>query len=113
MERSLRALVTLRTTQLPPTVAMRAREVATPSAADLAAAEADVVIVRRHYVPPAPLTTKKPEPARRNSQGAQAEQGRGPEQRRTNRRRGPGSGQPAGGDHEPGGDQSRGDQTSG
>ena len=59
MERSLRALVSTRTTQLPFDVAMRAREVAQPSAQDLADAERDLVIVRRHYVPPAPLVTKK------------------------------------------------------
>jgi hypothetical protein len=38
---------------------MRAREVATPSATDLAAAEQELQIVRRHYVPPAPLATAK------------------------------------------------------
>jgi hypothetical protein len=59
MERSLRALVSLRSTQVTPTVAMRAREVATPTAADLAEAEKELVIVRRYYVPPAPLTTSK------------------------------------------------------
>ncbi len=57
VERSLRALVSTRTTQLSPTVAMRAREVATPTRADLAAAEEELVIVRRHYIPPAPLAT--------------------------------------------------------
>lgn len=56
VERSLRALVSTRTTQLPPTVAMRAREVAAPTQADLMAAEQELVIVRRHYVPPMPLT---------------------------------------------------------
>lgn len=64
MERSLRALVSTRTTQLPFDVAMRAREVAQPSAQDLAEAERDLVIVRRHYVPPAPLVTKKNEAGR-------------------------------------------------
>ena len=59
MERALRALVSTRSTQLTPTVAMRAREVATPSAADLAAAEQELQIVRRHYIPPAPLATTK------------------------------------------------------
>ena len=34
--------------------AMRARDAARPTAADLAAAERDLVIVRRHYVPPDP-----------------------------------------------------------
>ena len=55
-DRALRALVSIRATQLPPTAAMRAREVGTPTAEDLAAAERDLVIVRRHYQPPAPLT---------------------------------------------------------
>ncbi|SDP49022.1 hypothetical protein SAMN04515671_4467 [Nakamurella panacisegetis] len=59
MERSLRALVSTRTTQLPPTVAMRAREVANPTAADLARAEEELIIVRRFYVPPAPLVAGK------------------------------------------------------
>ncbi len=62
MERSLRALVSTRTTQLSPTIAMRAREVAAPSPADLAAAEEELVIVRRHYIPPAPLVTAKKVP---------------------------------------------------
>jgi hypothetical protein len=57
VERSLRALVSTRTTQLPPDIAMRAREVAAPTHADLVAAEQELVIVRRYYVPPAPLAT--------------------------------------------------------
>ncbi len=57
MDRSLRALVSIRTTQLPPTVALRAREFANPSPADLAEAERSLVLVRRFYVPPTPLTT--------------------------------------------------------
>jgi len=81
MERSLRALVTLRSTQLSPTVAMRAREVADPAAADLAAADRDLVLVRRHYVPPTPLTTSK--------RSDQSVPGREPEQRgRAESRRG-------------------------
>lgn len=40
-----------RPTQLPSDLAARAREVATPTADDLAAAEAEVVLVRRNYVP--------------------------------------------------------------
>lgn len=44
-----------RGTQLSSADALRAREFAQPTADDLAAAEADVVLVRRHYVPPAPL----------------------------------------------------------
>jgi len=55
-ERSLRSLVTTRSTQVSSTAALRAREVALPSVAELAAAEADLVIVRRHYVPPTTLT---------------------------------------------------------
>jgi hypothetical protein len=55
-DRALRALVSTRSTQLPSTAAMRAREVGTPTAEDLAAAERDLVIVRRHYQPPTPLT---------------------------------------------------------
>lgn len=64
-DRSLRALVTTRPTQLSPSAAMRARDVAAPSAADLAEAAADLVIVRRNYVPPAPLP-----PARKRVAGA-------------------------------------------
>ena len=48
----MRSLVTTRGTQVSPTAAMRAREVALPDDADLADAERDVVLVRRHYVPP-------------------------------------------------------------
>lgn len=54
-ERSLRSLVTTRSTQVTPSAALRAREVALPSAEDLAQAEAETVIVRRHYVPPTVL----------------------------------------------------------
>jgi len=88
MERTLRALVSTRTTQLPPTIAMRAREVATPSPADLAAAERDLVIVRRYYVPPAPFSTgKKPD----QGQGRSADQhGGGTDARRSGRRPAPG-----------------------
>lgn len=67
-ERSLRSLVTTRSTQVSSTAAMRAREVALPDAADLAAAEADLVIVRRHYVPPTSLSTGR-RPDRRPGQG--------------------------------------------
>jgi hypothetical protein len=78
MERALRALVSTRSTQLPPTVAMRAREVATPSAADLAAAEQELQIVRRHYIPPAPLaTTKKAQGADRHPPEGRATDNRG------------------------------------
>jgi hypothetical protein len=69
-ERLLRALVSTRPTQLPPTVAMRAREVGAPTPEDMARAEQEVVIIRRNYVPPAPLTTAR-RPPRAKGQGAQ------------------------------------------
>lgn len=47
---------------------MRAREVAQPSAQDLADAERYLVIVRRHYVPPAPLVTKKGDAAKTSAE---------------------------------------------
>ena len=62
-ERSLRSLVSTRSTQVSPTIAMRAREVAVPTAADLAEAERDLVIVRRHYTPPTPLTAGRKRPS--------------------------------------------------
>jgi hypothetical protein len=63
--------VTTRATQVSPTAALRAREVALPSVAELAAAEADLVIVRRHYVPPTTLTAGRRQdwPNRRGSAG--------------------------------------------
>lgn len=65
-ERSLRSLVTTRSSQVSPVAAMRAREVALPSEADLAAAEAEVTIVRRHYMPPTALTAgRRPDRSRR------------------------------------------------
>jgi hypothetical protein len=88
MERSLRALVSTRTTQLPFDVAMRAREVAQPSAQDLADAERDLVLVRRHYVPPAPLA-KKSDATGKGSSGRPDEAGRG-DGRRGGRRSGRG-----------------------
>lgn len=66
---------------------MRAREVANPSATELSAAEQDLVIVRRHYVPPAPLptTTKPIDPAA--PEGRPADQrGRVPDSRRGTRK---------------------------
>jgi len=70
-ERSLRSLVTTRSSQVSPTAALRAREVALPSADDLAAAERDLVIVRRHYVPPTALSTGRRQewPNKRGSAG--------------------------------------------
>ena len=72
-DRSLRALVSLRGTQVPTDLAVRAREFATPTPEDLAAADAEVVLVRRHYVPSTPLTTgsrRKDETARTDEQSA-------------------------------------------
>lgn len=90
MERSLRALVSTRTTQLPFDVAMRAREVAAPSAQDLADAESELVLVRRHYVPPEPLVTKKGDAAGRSGSGRSEDTaGRG-DGRRAGRRSGRG-----------------------
>ncbi len=60
-ERSLRGLVSTRDTQVPSELAMRAREVDLPSAAELAEIDAELILVRRHYRPPAPL----PAPGRR------------------------------------------------
>lgn len=72
-ERSLRALVTTRSTQVSPTAALRAREVAMPSADDLAVAEAELVVVRRHYVPPTALAAglRRDRPERRPAGGNQ------------------------------------------
>jgi hypothetical protein len=51
-ERSLRGIVGAGSSQVGVTGAMRARDAARPTAEELAAAERDLVIVRRHYVPP-------------------------------------------------------------
>ena len=51
-ERGLRGIVGAGPSQVTGASAMRARDAARPTAADLAAAERDVVIVHRHYVPP-------------------------------------------------------------
>jgi hypothetical protein len=51
-ERSLRGIVGAGSSQVGVVGAMRARDAARPTAEDLAAAERDVVIVRRRYVPP-------------------------------------------------------------
>ena len=71
-ERSLRSLVTTRSTQLSPTAALRAREAAQPTDDDLATAEAELTIVRRHYVPPTALTTGRRQDwqGRRGSSGS-------------------------------------------
>jgi hypothetical protein len=54
-ERSLRGIVGAGSSQVGVAGAMRARDAARPTAEDLAAAERDLVIVRRHYVPPGTL----------------------------------------------------------
>ena len=66
-DRALRQLAGNRATQLPPVVAMRAREVGRPSAADIAAAEAELVIVRRYYVPPGEPAADTPDTRRARS----------------------------------------------
>jgi hypothetical protein len=52
IERGLRGIVGAGPSQVGVLGAMRARDAARPTAEDLAAAERDLVIVRRHYVPP-------------------------------------------------------------
>lgn len=70
-ERGAHALEGNRATQLPSAEAMRAREWAAPGPADLAAAEAELVIVRRHYRPPEPLPTKsRPATGQQNRTGS-------------------------------------------
>ncbi len=54
-ERSLRGIVGAGSSQVGVVGAMRARDAARPTAEDLAAAERDLVIARRHYVPPGAL----------------------------------------------------------
>ncbi len=71
---------------------MRAREVAAPSAADLDAAERELSIVRRYYVPPAPLATVKKSPDDTRAGPGSTEQrtgerdGRPSESRKANRK---------------------------
>ncbi|MBB5869852.1 hypothetical protein F4553_003231 [Allocatelliglobosispora scoriae] len=50
-ERGLRGLVGAGSTQVSVSAAMRARDAARPTAEDLARAEEELVIVRRHWVP--------------------------------------------------------------
>lgn len=52
LERGLRGIVGAGPSQVGVSGAMRARDAARPTPEDLAAAERDLVIVRRHYVPP-------------------------------------------------------------
>ncbi|MDQ2848415.1 MAG: hypothetical protein M3Y77_19180 [Actinomycetota bacterium] len=65
-DHGLRGLEASRSTQVSPTVAMRAREYATPTAEDLAEAERDVQLVRRKYVPPTPLQASRRRGGRRD-----------------------------------------------
>jgi hypothetical protein len=58
-ERGLRGLVGAGPSQVGVSGAMRARDAARPRPEDIAAAESDLVIVRRNYVPP---DTIRPEP---------------------------------------------------
>jgi hypothetical protein len=51
-ERNLRGIVGAGSSQVGVVGAMRARDAARPTADDIAAAERDLVIIRRHYVPP-------------------------------------------------------------
>lgn len=51
-ERGLRGIVGAGPSQVSGVSAMRARDAARPTAQDLAQAERDVVVVRRHYIPP-------------------------------------------------------------
>jgi hypothetical protein len=50
-ERGLRGLVGSGSSQVSPTAALRARDAARPTDADTAAAERDLVIIRRNWVP--------------------------------------------------------------
>jgi len=56
-ERGLRGLVGAGSSQVSVTAAMRARDAARPTDADLASAETDLVIVKRGWVPRDPLTS--------------------------------------------------------
>lgn|SRR5690606_22634039 len=55
-ERGLRGLIGAGASQVSAGAALRARDAARPTDSDLAAAEADLVIVRRGWVPRDPLT---------------------------------------------------------
>lgn len=55
-----------RSSQLTPNQAMRAREFARPTDDDLAEAEAELVVVRRNYVPPTPLQSSRRRGRRRD-----------------------------------------------
>ena len=68
-ERGLRGLVGAGPTQVPVVAAMRARDASQPTAEDLAAAEAELVVVRRHYVPPGDLAGGPGAPRRPQGRG--------------------------------------------
>jgi len=51
-DRGLRGLVGAGSTAVPVAAAMRARDASRPTEDDLAAAERELQVVRRHYVPP-------------------------------------------------------------
>lgn len=53
-ERGLRGLIGGGTSQVSPGAALRARDASRPGADDLARAEAELTIVRRHWTPPTP-----------------------------------------------------------
>jgi hypothetical protein len=55
-ERGLRGLVSAGPTQVQTGAALRARDASRPTEEDVRRAEQDVVVVRRHYVPPDRLT---------------------------------------------------------
>ncbi|MTD13482.1 hypothetical protein GIS00_05925 [Nakamurella sp. YIM 132087] len=70
-DRALAELVSTRSTQVPVDLALRAREYALPTAEDMAEAEEQVQLVRRHYVPPTPFAGAR----------GQSKQGRRPDRR--------------------------------
>jgi len=65
-DRGLRGLEASRSSQLSPNQAMRAREFARPTDDDLAEAEAELLVVRRNYVPPTPLQSSRRRGRRRD-----------------------------------------------
>lgn len=60
-ERGLRGLIGAGPSQVGVSGALRARDAARPTDDDLAAAERDVVVVRRHYTPPSGSGGRSPE----------------------------------------------------
>lgn len=59
-ERGLRGLIGSGPSQVGISGALRARDASRPTDADLAAAEQDLAIVRRHYVPTDAMPTDRP-----------------------------------------------------